>query len=80
MRLPIYESFRRAESPAPSIPEIAPLAYAQHTDDEVAYLHDYQNPAHAAEEIEDVQGLPPYAPPWPPAPAPVLSSQRPGFI
>jgi hypothetical protein len=75
----IYEPFRRAESPAPSIREVPPT-YAQHTNDEVAYLYDDQNPAHATEEARDVQGLPPYTPLWLPAPAPVLSSQPPVVI
>jgi hypothetical protein len=72
--LPIYEPFRRAESPALSIPEVPPT-YAQHTNDEAAYLYNDQNPAHDTEEARDAQGLPLYTPLWLPAPAPVLSSQ-----
>jgi hypothetical protein len=77
--IPVYELFRRAESPTPSIPEDAPPTYAQHQDDEVAYMHEYQSPEHAAEEITDVQGLPPYAPSMSPVPAPVLISERSGY-
>ena len=56
---PIFDE----ESPSPSITEVPPPTYAEQTGDEIASLSDYQNPAHAAEEVRDVQGLPPYAPP-----------------
>jgi hypothetical protein len=56
----IFDLFRREESSTPSILEVPPPTYAEHTGDEIAYLSDYQNPAHAA-EVTDVQGFPPYA-------------------
>lgn len=62
--LPIYDGSRRAESPAPSILEAPPPTYAQHRDDEIAYLHNYQNSATATEENRDAQGLPPHVPSW----------------
>ncbi len=78
---PVYESARRAESPAPSILEVPPPTYAEHTGDEVADLSDYQRPAHAAEEIRDVQGLPPYASSAPDVAAPgiVLLPRHPAW-
>lgn len=56
----LFDLFRREESSTPSILEVPPPTYAEHSGDEIAYLSDYQNPAHAA-EVTDVQGLPPYA-------------------
>jgi hypothetical protein len=68
---PIFDE----ESPNPII-EVPPPMYAEHIVDEIAYLSDYQNPAHAAEEVRDVQGLPPYALPT----VALNSALRPVFI
>ena len=59
---PIYISFMTEGASTSNMLEIPPPTYAQHTRDVIAYLRDYQDPAHASEDARDIQELPPYTP------------------